>query len=56
MGENIFETRINSRQPWDGLTDFKILTELTAFPFHSVFEHWMERPEWMSKNTGDYYT
>jgi hypothetical protein len=21
----------------------------------AVFEHWMERPEWVPKNNGDYY-
>jgi hypothetical protein len=35
-GENIFELGIHPGKPSEGLVDFKILTELTAVPFHSV--------------------
>jgi hypothetical protein len=36
FAEDIFEPGIHSGKPSDDLVDFKILTELTAFPFHSV--------------------
>jgi hypothetical protein len=35
-----------------------IAETVTAIPgdtLHSVFENWMERLEWVSRNNGDYY-
>jgi hypothetical protein len=36
LGEDIFVPGIHPDKPWDSLINFKILMELTAFPFHSV--------------------
>ena len=36
FGENILEPGSHPGKPSDGLIDFEILTELTAFRFHSV--------------------
>jgi transposase len=33
----------------------KVLTRIESETLTAVFEHWMERLEWMSKNSGDYY-
>jgi hypothetical protein len=39
FGEDVFEPGIRSGKPSDGIADFKILTEQTVFPFHSVRAH-----------------
>jgi hypothetical protein len=31
----------------------EIATEIPSETFRGVFEHWMERPEWVSQNNGD---
>jgi hypothetical protein len=36
FGEDIFEPRIHTGKPWDGLIDFKVLTELTISPFRNM--------------------
>jgi histone-lysine N-methyltransferase SETMAR len=33
----------------------KVVTGIESETLTAVFEHWMERLEWMSKNNGDYY-
>jgi hypothetical protein len=34
----------------------EVMTGIESETLTAVFEHWMERPEWMSKNNGDYYS
>jgi hypothetical protein len=34
----------------------KVVTGIESETLTAVFEHWMERLEWMSKNNGDYYS
>jgi hypothetical protein len=33
----------------------EVLDEIPAETLERVFEHWMERLEWVSQNNGDYY-
>jgi hypothetical protein len=33
----------------------QVVTGIESEIFTAVFEHWMEKPEWVSKNNGDYY-
>jgi hypothetical protein len=33
----------------------EIVTAIPPGTLHCVFEHWMERLEWVSQNNGDYY-
>jgi RNAse (barnase) inhibitor barstar len=33
----------------------EVLTGIESEPLTAVFEHWMERLEFVSKNHGDYY-
>jgi hypothetical protein len=33
----------------------EVVTGSESETLTAVFEHWMERLEWMSKNNGDYY-
>jgi hypothetical protein len=33
----------------------EVVTGIESETLTAVFEHWMERPEWVSKNNGDYY-
>jgi hypothetical protein len=33
----------------------EVVTRIESETLTAVFEHWMERLEWMSKNNGDYY-
>jgi hypothetical protein len=33
----------------------KIVTAIPPETFDGVFEHWMNRLEWVSQNNGDYY-
>jgi hypothetical protein len=32
-----------------------VMTGIELETLTALFEHWMERLEWMSKNNGDYY-
>jgi hypothetical protein len=34
----------------------EVVTGIESETLTAVFEHWMERLEWVSKNNGDYYT
>jgi hypothetical protein len=34
----------------------EVVTGIESETLTTVFEHWMERLEWVSKNNGDYYT
>jgi hypothetical protein len=33
----------------------EVVTGIESETLTAVFEHWMERLEWMSKNNGEYY-
>jgi hypothetical protein len=33
----------------------EVVTGIESETLTAVFEHWMERLEWVSKNNGDYY-
>jgi hypothetical protein len=33
----------------------EVVTGIESETLTAVFEHWMERLEWASKNNGDYY-
>jgi hypothetical protein len=33
----------------------EVLADITAETLQGVFEHWMQRLEWVSQNNGDYY-
>jgi hypothetical protein len=33
----------------------EVVTGIESETLTPVFEHWIERLEWMSKNNGDYY-
>jgi hypothetical protein len=33
----------------------EVVTSIESETVTAVFEHWMERLEWVSKNNGDYY-
>jgi hypothetical protein len=33
----------------------EVMTRIELATLTAVFDHWMERPEWVSKNNGDYY-
>jgi hypothetical protein len=33
----------------------EVMTGIESENFAAVFEHWVERLEWVSKNNGDYY-
>jgi hypothetical protein len=33
----------------------EVVTAIESETLTAVFEHWMERLEWVSKNNGDYY-
>jgi hypothetical protein len=33
----------------------EVVTGIESEPLTPVFEHWMKRLEWVSKNNGDYY-
>jgi hypothetical protein len=33
----------------------ELVTFIESETLTSLFEHWMERLEWVSKNNGDYY-
>jgi histone-lysine N-methyltransferase SETMAR len=33
----------------------EVVTDIESESLTSVFEHWMERLEWVPKNNGDYY-
>jgi hypothetical protein len=33
----------------------KVVTGIESETLTAVFEHWMERLEWVSKNNSDYY-
>jgi hypothetical protein len=33
----------------------EVVTSIKSKTLTAVFEHWMERPEWVSENNGDYY-
>jgi hypothetical protein len=33
----------------------KIIAGIPKKTFHDMFEHWIERFEWISQNNGDYY-
>jgi hypothetical protein len=33
----------------------EVVTGIESETLTAVFEHWMERLEWMSQNNGDYY-
>jgi hypothetical protein len=33
----------------------EILTDIPKETLHHVFDHWMERLEWVSQHNGDYY-
>jgi histone-lysine N-methyltransferase SETMAR len=33
----------------------EVATGIESENLTAMFEHWIERPEWVSKNTGDYY-
>jgi hypothetical protein len=43
--------------PYEELLDAigEMVTGIESEPLTAVFEHWMERLEWVSKNNGDYY-
>jgi hypothetical protein len=33
----------------------EVMSSIESETLTAVFEHWMERLEWVSKNNGDYY-
>jgi hypothetical protein len=33
----------------------EVVTNIESETLTAVFEYWMERPEWVFKNNGDYY-
>jgi hypothetical protein len=43
-----------SYEEWLDAID-EVVTGIESETLTAVFEHWIERLEWMSKNNGDYY-